>query len=92
MQSKAGPLIEALRKKLVDGKNVILLDVYTNGDIDKDPPPLSHAQLLRNYVLTDTVWPSGPPCAPKRVTPVRAPRRATKTPTEGGSAKKRKLE
>ena len=57
-------LILGLRRKLIKGNKLLFLDIYTSADIDNaEGKPLSHAQLLRNYVLTGDVdgGPSGPP-------------------------------
>ena len=42
--------VEALLAMLREGKNLVFLDCYTNADVEIEKP-LSHAQVLRNYLL-----------------------------------------
>lgn len=43
--------VENLRKQAKES-NIVLLDFMTNGNVENTNSPLSHAQLLKEYILT----------------------------------------
>ena len=65
---KLQELVQKLRQKvkdLKDKQHLYLLDANVNGNIESEDTPLSHAQLLRNYLFSGMVH-VPPPVAPKR--------------------------
>ncbi|MGI5184350.1 DUF6939 family protein [Dactylosporangium sp. CA-152071] len=55
LEHRAAEQVEELRR-LAEGGEVVLLDYTTNGDVTDLSTPLSHAALIRRYVLDD--WPA----------------------------------
>ncbi|MEV0563335.1 hypothetical protein [Dactylosporangium sp. NPDC050588] len=55
LEQQAAEQVEELRRLTEDGE-VVLLDYTTNGDVTDLSTPLSHAALIRHYVLDD--WPA----------------------------------
>jgi hypothetical protein len=57
LEHRVADLVDELRERARHG-TVVLLDYTTNGDVDDESHPLSHAALLARYV--DGRWPAGP--------------------------------
>ncbi|MEU0563100.1 hypothetical protein [Dactylosporangium sp. NPDC006015] len=55
LEHRAAEQVEELLR-LTEGGEVVLLDYTTNGDVTDLSTPLSHAALIRRYVLDD--WPA----------------------------------
>lgn len=51
LENKVSEIIEKLRKADEKGRTILLLDYNTNEDIDNPKKPLSHAALIKAYVL-----------------------------------------
>jgi hypothetical protein len=54
LEHRATEQVDALRR-VADEGDVVLLDYTTNGDVADLAAPLSHAALIRRYVLSE--WP-----------------------------------
>ncbi len=48
-------------KRLAAGRDVVLLDFTTNGDVANTAQPLSHAALIKHYV--EGTWPGEGPAS-----------------------------